>query len=60
MKIPFLISTLKRFTNKDYGRKIWQRNYYEHVIRNEKEYYLIREYIEYNPLNWKIDKYYEI
>ena len=60
MKIPFLISTLKRYTNKNCGRKIWQRNYYEHVIRNEKEFYLIREYIEYNPLNWKIDKYYEI
>ena len=37
---------------------LWQRNYYEHVIRNEKEYYLIKQYIKDNPLNWKKDKYY--
>ena len=59
MKIPFLISTLKRYTNKKFSKQIWQRNYYEHVIRNEKEYYKIKQYIEYNPLNWKMDKYYE-
>ena len=36
-------------------QKIWQRNYYEHIIRNEKELYKIIEYIKYNPLNWKTD-----
>ncbi|MCX6154169.1 MAG: transposase [Candidatus Kapabacteria bacterium] len=39
------------------GIPLWQRNYYEHVIRNEKELYEIRNYIEYNPLNWKDDEY---
>lgn len=57
-KIPFLISTLKRLTNREAKINLWQRNYYEHVIRNEKEYYGILEYIEYNPYNWKKDKYY--
>ena len=38
--------------------KIWQRNYYEHIIRSEKELYNIIEYIEYNPLNWKKDELY--
>lgn len=38
--------------------KLWQRNYYEHVVRNEKEYYLIKQYIQNNPLNWEKDKYY--
>lgn len=33
----------------------WQRNYYEHIIRNEKEFYAICEYITNNPLNWKED-----
>ena len=41
------------------GRIIWQRNYYEHVIRNEKEYYQIIEYIRTNPLKWEEDKYYK-
>jgi putative transposase len=39
------------------GLTVWQRNYYEHIIRNEKELYQIRKYIEYNPLNWKDDEY---
>jgi REP element-mobilizing transposase RayT len=54
-KLPFLISTFKRFSNKQIGHSIWQRNYYEHVIRNEKEVYKIIEYIEYNPINWESD-----
>jgi putative transposase len=39
------------------GVPIWQRNYYEHIIRNEKELYEIRKYIENNPLNWNRDEY---
>ena len=57
-KIPFLISTFKRLINREVKMNLWQRNYYEHVIRNEKEYYGILEYIEYNPYNWRKDKYY--
>ena len=38
------------------GKSIWQRNYYEHVIRSEKELNQIREYIENNPLRWQIDR----
>ncbi len=38
------------------GSVIWQRNYYEHVIRNEKELELISKYIDYNPLNWQLDR----
>ena len=35
--------------------RIWQRNYYEHVIRNGQEIYKIQEYITDNPLNWQND-----
>ena len=38
--------------------KLWQRNYYEHIIRNEKSLEQIREYIINNPLNWEIDELY--
>lgn len=38
--------------------KLWQRNYYEHIIRNEMELNKIREYIIYNPLNWETDEDY--
>ena len=36
--------------------KFWQRNYYEHVIRNEYELNKIREYIKNNPLKWSLDR----
>ena len=35
--------------------KIWQKSFYEHVIRNEKDLLRIQEYILNNPLNWEID-----
>jgi REP element-mobilizing transposase RayT len=38
------------------GMPIWQRNYYEHIIRNENELNSIREYIRYNPLKWDEDE----
>jgi putative transposase len=34
----------------------WQRNYYEHIIRNETELNKIREYVINNPLNWETDE----
>jgi REP element-mobilizing transposase RayT len=34
----------------------WQRNYYEHIIRDERELNLIREYITNNPLQWEMDR----
>ena len=33
----------------------WQRNYYEHVIRNNGELHAIKKYIRDNPLNWLLD-----
>ena len=37
------------------GIPVWQRNYYEHVIRNEAEYNRIHLYIESNVENWSMD-----
>jgi REP element-mobilizing transposase RayT len=33
----------------------WQRNYYEHIIRDEGEWAKIRDYIQTNPLRWETD-----
>ena len=38
------------------GVAVWQRNYYEHVIRGERDLARIREYIENNPLGWALDE----
>jgi putative transposase len=37
------------------GQPVWQRNYYEHIIRNEKELAQLRKYILENPLVWEKD-----
>jgi putative transposase len=42
---------------KSFDGKFWQRNYYEHVIRNEAELENIRKYITDNPLKWPEDEY---
>jgi putative transposase len=39
------------------GTRFWQRNFYEHVIRNESDLYRIREYIINNPAKWENDAY---
>lgn len=38
------------------GAPIWQRNYYEHMIRDEQSLNRIREYIATNPLRWHLDR----
>jgi REP element-mobilizing transposase RayT len=42
--------------NQQPGTKLWQRNYWEHIIRNIDELYIIRHYIICNPFNWQADR----
>jgi REP element-mobilizing transposase RayT len=39
-----------------FEKSIWQRNYYEHIIRNDNDLDRVRDYIVNNPLNWEIDE----
>ena len=49
-------SSVTRWCRKNnYDQSIWQRNYYEHIIRNDKELYEIRKYIINNPMKWELD-----
>ncbi|MDD6728860.1 MAG: hypothetical protein PUE08_06565, partial [Eubacteriales bacterium] len=56
--VPFFISTLKRLTNKESNTQLWQRSYYDHIIRNDEDYLNIWQYIESNPSKWQQDKYF--
>ena len=38
------------------GAPVWQRNYYEHIIRDEEDLYRIRQYIRDNPRRWHEDE----
>ena len=57
-KIPTLVKTWKTLITKELGEGIWQRSYYDHIIRNEQEYVKIAEYIMGNPGKWSEDRYY--
>jgi putative transposase len=39
------------------GTPVWQRNYYEHIIRSERALRAIRQYITDNPARWRLDRY---
>ncbi|HOP10803.1 MAG TPA: transposase [Oscillospiraceae bacterium] len=68
--LPQIIGWFKTMTTNDYikgvknrlckpfHKHLRQRNYYEHVIRNEKDLNEIRKYIVENPLKWTLDEYY--
>ncbi len=62
MLLPKVIGYFKMNTAKLINQMInrsgpfWQPNYYEHIIRNEKELSRIREYIQNNPLKWDLDR----
>ncbi len=50
--LPHIVSTFKRFCNKEIGYNIFQRSYYEHIIRDKEDYETRRKYLYENPLRW--------
>ena len=50
--VSHFVSTFKRFCNKEYGENIWQRGFYDHVIRGREDYEEIAKYIYENPMRW--------
>ena len=48
--ISSIIAVFKRFVNQEIGANIWQRGFYDRIVRNETEYLRAWEYIEYNAL----------
>ena len=52
----FKASVTSRARNEYQMTGIWQRNYYDHIVRNNRELNNIRWYIRNNPLNWQLDR----
>lgn len=52
-----IVGAFKSLSTNAWGNgKFWQRNYFEHIIRDEKELFKIREYIKLNPQIWDRDR----
>ena len=56
--ISKIIKHYKTNVSKEITYSIWQKSFYEHIVRNEKEYLKIKEYIKSNIINWNKDKYF--
>ncbi len=56
--IPSLVRSWKILVSKELGESIWQRSYYDHVIRDEKDYAIKVQYIKENPAKWFYDDYF--
>ena len=54
--ISQFVGTLKRFTNREIGEKIWQRSFYDHIIRNQEDYNEVWNYIADNPRKWAVQR----
>ena len=53
-----IIRAWKETVTKTLGRPIWQRSFYDHIIRDENDYRQIWNYIDTNPAKWAGDRYY--
>ncbi len=53
-----VIGQLKSYTTNKFGGVLWQRSYHDHIIRGEKDYQKIWEYIETNVIRWDKDCFY--
>ena len=56
--IETIIRSFKTMVTKEIGNSIWQRSYHDHIIRGEKDYQKIWEYIDTNPIKWELDCFY--
>lgn len=56
--IGSIVRGVKIGVTKYFGYSIWQRNYFEHIIRNQRSYQHIANYILNNPAKWEDDKFY--
>ena len=54
--VASFVSTLKRFSNRKSGQQLFQRSYFDHVIRNDNDYLAHWKYIDENPVRWLDDE----
>lgn len=56
--VSTIVGQTKRVASKVAKKKLWQGSFHDHIIRNEKDYQMIWQYIEDNPRKWKEDCFY--
>lgn len=56
--ISNIVGQMKSFVTKQIGVHIWQKSFYDHIIRDENDYLKIWNYIDTNPQRWAENKYF--
>ncbi len=57
--ISNFVSRLKRDCDRELGENIWQRSFYDHIVRDDADYQNIWDYIDTNVLRWDKDRFYK-
>jgi len=57
--ISTVVQQFKGVITKRIGQSVWQKLFHDHVIRDQRDYDKIWQYIDNNPLRWKEDCFYE-
>ena len=52
------ICCVKKDVLKPFNKKLFQKLFYDHIIRNDKDHQKTWEYIDTNPLKWELDCFY--
>lgn len=58
ISVPTIIGSMKRYASKKVGTSIWQKSFYDHIIRDEADYLTKWKYIDDNPEKWEKDELY--
>ena len=58
--LSHIINQMKGFVRKSFPHPVWQKGFYDHVVRSEQDYWVKYKYIDRNPLIWLLreDEYY--
>ena len=55
--VGYVVRYCKGFVTRQTGKNVWQKGYYDHVVRDEQDYVIRARYIENNPAEWAEDEY---
>jgi len=56
--IPKIVQAYKAAVSRKLGFSLWQRSYFDNILRSKEEYEIVKQYIESNPATWQKDKFF--
>ena len=57
--VSTIVGGMKRWASRECGRPLWQKSFYDHIVRDENDFMTRWNYIDTNPARWQDDEYCE-